>query len=114
MELELNGKVALVTGAKREIGFAIAAELVSEGMHPPLWRDSDRLTQVAYSLGRISNISGHAISADLRQPKAPAEAIAQAVAQFGRLDLVANNAGATKRADFFSHLQTKTGMMDLR
>jgi NAD(P)-dependent dehydrogenase (short-subunit alcohol dehydrogenase family) len=42
------------------------------------------------------------ISADLRDPAAPAEAIAQAVAQFGRLDLLVNNAGATKRADFFS------------
>jgi 3-oxoacyl-[acyl-carrier protein] reductase len=103
MELELNGKVALVTGANRGIGAAIATELAREGMHLCLVaRDSDRLAEVADSLRRIANIPVHVISADLRQPAAPAEAIAQAVAQLGRLDLLVNNAGATKRADFFS------------
>ncbi len=103
MELELSGKVALVTGANRGIGAAIATELAREGMHLCLVaRDSDRLAQVATSLRRSANIPVHVISADLRQPTAPAEAIAQAVTQFGRLDLLVNNAGATKRADFFS------------
>lgn len=103
MELELSGKVALVTGANRGIGAAIATELAREGMHLCLVaRDSDRLAQVAISLRRSANIPVHVISADLRQPTAPAEAIAQAVTQFGRLDLLVNNAGATKRADFFS------------
>jgi NAD(P)-dependent dehydrogenase (short-subunit alcohol dehydrogenase family) len=65
-------------------------------------RDSDRLQHVANSLHRMANVPVHVISADLRQPAAPAQAIAQAVAQFGRLDLLVNNAGATKRADFFT------------
>lgn len=102
MELELNGKVALVTGANRGIGAAIALELAREGMHLCLVaRDSDRLAMVADRLRRVANIPVHVVSADLRDPAAPAEAIAQAVAKFGQLDLLVNNAGATKRADFF-------------
>jgi NAD(P)-dependent dehydrogenase (short-subunit alcohol dehydrogenase family) len=103
MELNLNGKVALVTGANRGIGAAIATELAREGMHVCIVaRDSERLAQVADSLRHIANTQVHVVSADLRDPAAPQQAIAQAVAQFGRLDLLVNNAGATKRADFFT------------
>jgi NAD(P)-dependent dehydrogenase (short-subunit alcohol dehydrogenase family) len=103
MELELNGKVALVTGANRGIGAAIAAELAREGMHLCLVaRDSAKLQEVAESLRIAANIDVQVLSADLRDPAAPQQAIAAAVAHFGRLDLLVNNAGATKRADFFT------------
>lgn len=103
MELELTGKVALVTGANRGIGAAIAAELAREGMHLCLLaRDSEKLEAVADSLRKSANINVQVIAADLRDPAVPEHAIAQAVAQFGRIDLLVNNAGATKRADFFT------------
>jgi 3-oxoacyl-[acyl-carrier protein] reductase len=103
MELNLTGKVALVTGANRGIGAAIATELAREGMHVCIVaRDSERLAQVSDSLRRTANTQAHVVSADLRDPTAPQQAIAEAVAQFGRLDLLVNNAGATKRADFFT------------
>lgn len=102
MELKLDGKVALVTGANRGIGAAIARELASEGMDLCLVaRDSQKLTEVADDLRRATNINVHVVSADLRDPQAPADAVAQTVKQLGRLDLLVNNAGATKRADFF-------------
>lgn len=103
MELELNGKVALVTGANRGIGAAVAAELAREGMHLCLVaRDSAKLRQVADSLMREHTVNVRVVSLDLRDPAAPAQAVAEAVGHFGRLDLLVNNAGATKRADFFS------------
>jgi 3-oxoacyl-[acyl-carrier protein] reductase len=103
MELELNGKIALVTGANRGIGAAIAAELAREGMHLCLVaRDRGKLQEVADSLAKTANINVQVVSADLRDPAAAADAIAAAVGHFGRLDLLVNNAGATKRADFFT------------
>ncbi len=103
MELGLNGKVAVVTGANRGIGAAIATELAREGMHLCLVaRDQEKLRQVADNLRKLANISVCVVSNDLRNPDASPQAIAQAVAQFGRIDLLVNNAGATKRADFFT------------
>lgn len=102
MELELNGKVALVTGANRGIGAAIAGELAREGMHLCLVaHDSGKLQEVADSLMKTANVNVMVFAADLRDDAVPDQAIATAVGHFGRLDLLVNNAGATKRADFF-------------
>jgi 3-oxoacyl-[acyl-carrier protein] reductase len=43
-----------------------------------------------------------AVAADLREPDAPAAMVAAALARYGRLDLLVNNAGATKRGDFLT------------
>lgn len=103
MDLGLNGKVALITGANRGIGAAIALELAKEGVHVCLVaRDLTKLNEVATNLRSIANIRTEVHSADLREPDAAAGAINAATKAFGRLDIVINNAGATKRADFFT------------
>ena len=69
MELELNGKVALVTGANRGIGAAIATELAREGMHLCLVaRDLAKLQEVAQALMKTANINVRVVSADFRHP----------------------------------------------
>ncbi len=103
MELELNGKVALITGASRGIGAAIASELAREGMHVCLVaRDKTKLREVAGNLTNTTQTQVQTLAADLRDPTEPARVVADAIARFGRLDLLVNNAGATKRADFFT------------
>jgi NAD(P)-dependent dehydrogenase (short-subunit alcohol dehydrogenase family) len=104
MDLNLSGKVALVTGASRGIGASIAIELAREGVQVCLAaRDKAKLDEVAGSIAAI-NCSNRTtvIAGDLRAPTAPKAAVDATIATFGRLDIVVNNAGATKRADFFT------------
>src|SRR5262245_36661151 len=99
MDLQLSGKVAIVTGASRGIGRAIAEQLAAEGMRLALAaRSRDQLEALAASLGGDCLVQ----AVDLREPEAPAALVAATVERFGRLDLLVNNAGATKRGDFLS------------
>ena len=103
MELGLSGKTALITGGSRGIGAAIAAELAREGMHVCLVaRDRERLATVAAGLSNTASVRTAVHAADLREPPSAVAAVTTAIAAFGRLDLLVNNAGATRRADFFS------------
>ena len=98
---ELVGKVALITGASRGIGRAIALMLASAGCDVMLTaRDRDALEAVAAevrALGRKAAV--HA--ADLAAGGAPDALVAAVQGVFGRLDILVNNAGATKRGGFF-------------
>jgi 3-oxoacyl-[acyl-carrier protein] reductase len=97
MELGLQDKVAVVTGASRGIGRAIAEALSREGMRLVLAaRSTDLLLEVAAACG------GAALPfpADLRREDAPERLIGFAQEKFGAIDLLVNNAGATRRGDF--------------
>jgi 3-oxoacyl-[acyl-carrier protein] reductase len=97
LDLQLAGKVAIVTGASRGIGRAIAQTLAAEGVRLVLAaRSRDQLDDLAASLAVDCLVS----AVDLRVPEAPEQLVADAVAHFGRLDLLVNNAGATMRGDF--------------
>ena len=103
MELGLNGKVALITGASRGIGAAIAAEFAREGIHVCLVaRDQTKLREVASAITNTASVRTAVHAADLTRPAAATAAVEAAIAAFGRLDILVNNAGATKRADFFA------------
>jgi NADP-dependent 3-hydroxy acid dehydrogenase YdfG len=89
----LDGTVALVTGASSGIGEATAEQLAAEGAFVALVaRRRDRLTDLA---GRIANAGGRAlvIEADATDEEQVRSAVARAVAEFGRLDVVVANAG---------------------
>ncbi|GAB3231320.1 SDR family oxidoreductase [Glycomyces halotolerans] len=86
-----EGGVAIITGASRGIGLAIARRLVSEGASVVITgRDRDTLNEAVASLGHehASGIAGKADDADHR-----AEAVAHALERFGRIDHMVNNAG---------------------
>lgn len=98
---ELDGKIALVTGASRGIGRGIALELAAAGCDVMLTaRDRKALESVAgevTALGRRAAI--HA--ADLAANTEPAALVETLTRAFGRLDILVNNAGATSRGGFF-------------
>src|ERR1039457_4300366 len=101
MNLQLTGKVAIVTGASRGIGRSIAQVLASEGM---------RLVLVARSQGQLNEVASSCQTeslvhvTDLRNPDEPESIITAAIKHFGHIDLLVNNAGATKRGDFMTLL----------
>lgn len=97
MDLQLRGKVAIVTGASKGIGRAIAEVLAAEGMKLVLVARSADLLQ---DLARRLPTEGLIQTVDLRDPAVPAQVVSAAVEKFGGIDLVVNNAGATKRGDF--------------
>ena len=98
----MAGKVALITGASRGIGKGIALELARSGCDLMLTaRDHKALQSVAEevrALGRKANI--HA--ADLRKDSEPAVLVAALKREYGRLDILINNAGGAGRGDFLT------------
>jgi len=102
MDLELKGKVALVTGASEGMGRAIATRLAALGMRvAAVARNQERLAELTQEIDAAGG-ECFAHPADLRQRSAAEAAVSAAVTRFGRLDLLVNNAGATARGDFFS------------
>lgn len=97
MDLLLSNKVAIVSGASRGIGKAISETLSSEGMKVVLVaRSQAELESLAKSLPNDSLVQ----TVDLREPDSANQILAATIEKFGKLDLLVNNAGATKRGDF--------------
>ncbi len=94
--LDLEGKVALVTGAARRIGKAIAQTLHGAGMNIALHcrSSTDEAEQLVASFNRARRGSAQVFQADLMQISAVEALAEQAVAQWGRLDVLVNNASA--------------------
>ena len=88
--MDLKGKVALVTGGSRGIGFAIARGLLARGASVTIaGTDQARLDEAAAELGG----GVLALRADVRDYPAVEAALARTVSQFGGLDVLVNNAG---------------------
>lgn len=95
MSDDLKGKGALVSGASRGIGHAVAAELLSRGANVlitarklgPLEEAAEQLRALGHP-GKVVAVAGNSGDADAR-----AEQVATAVAEFGSLDILINNTG---------------------
>src|SRR6266542_6114047 len=88
MELGLRGKKALVTGASRGIGRAIAGELAAEGADLAVCaRNEQELSTAAEEL-RAAGVSGHARVADVTDPKQVEDFVQASVAALGGIDIL--------------------------
>ena len=86
MDLELSGKVAVVTGASKGIGLAVVRELASEG------------ASVVAGARTVSPLEGiervMPLVVDLAKPDGPARLVTHAIERHGRVDVLVNNVGA--------------------
>ncbi len=89
-------RVALVTGASRGIGRAVADRLAREGRHVVLVSRARAPLDEAVAAIRSRGNSASAISCDVGDPAALTEAIGETVRSLGRLDILVNNAGITR------------------
>jgi 3-oxoacyl-[acyl-carrier protein] reductase len=101
MNLQLDGKVALVTGASRGIGRRIALRLASAGCKVVLTARDKRDLDVVSAEIESAGGKAHSISADLLQEGAAVRLAEQIANEVGRLDILVNNAGAVRRGNFF-------------
>lgn len=102
----------LITGGSRGLGFALARRLVEQGAFVALLaRDEDELNRAKKLLGNDSQVL--LLACDVTRPQALEQAFMQAENQFGRVDILINNAGtisvgpfeSMERADFDAQLE---------
>ena len=94
MDLNLRGKCALVTGASRGLGYAVALGLAKEGARIALnSRDPEKLSAAARTIVEQTNVDVHSLAMDVTDPATPELIIAAAVEVLGGLDLLVTNAG---------------------
>lgn len=90
----LEGKVALVTGAARGIGKAIAEVFVEHGARVAIAdKMFEECKQVAQEINNLSTDSATALNLDVTDPDSVQKAIDATVAAFGELNILVNNAG---------------------
>ena len=95
----LKGKVAIVTGAAQGIGEGIAKAMAKEGANVALWDISDKVNKAAEGIRKSgSKATSYIVNvAEFRQVK---KAVQQLVNEFGRVDILVNNAAIARFALF--------------
>ena len=110
----LKGKTAIVTGGTRGIGFAIVKKYLENGANVAL--AGSRQESVEKALKQLSAYEGRimGIWPDLCDPEAVARDFAAVKERFGRVDILANNAGVSSRTSLYeSTLEEFSKIMDI-
>jgi 3-oxoacyl-[acyl-carrier protein] reductase len=95
MDLGLTGKVAMVSGASRGLGRAMAHALADEGMHVSVCaRTRDALNEAVVELSRAGSAIGFV--GDITKPEDAQKWVDETVARFGGVDVLVNNAGGAR------------------
>lgn len=99
MNLELAGKIAIVTGGSRGLGLASARALAAEGCHLVICaRGRERLEQAAAEIRAAAKdaIQVLPVVADVAAPEGVAAVVDAALSRFGGVDVLVNNVGAAR------------------
>jgi 3-oxoacyl-[acyl-carrier protein] reductase len=102
MDLELKGKVAIVTGGSRGLGRAAATALAGEGAHVVICaRGEEALKSAAADLQTIAASGAQVVPvvSDISSEAGVQKVVDAAIAAFGRLDVLVNNIGLARGAD---------------
>jgi 3-oxoacyl-[acyl-carrier protein] reductase len=113
MDLQLQARTALVTGASRGSGRALALGLAREGAHVALAaRRVNLLQELAQEIARAGGKPPVILEADLVDPETPGRLAAAAKQQLGRVDILVNAAGGTRQIPFEAPVEIwEEGMM---
>jgi 3-oxoacyl-[acyl-carrier protein] reductase len=93
--MDLAGRIAIVTGASRGIGKAIAGRLAARGAHVVAAARGENAKAVADEI-TASGGSGEHVALDVTEPGAAEMAVAGVLQRHGRIDILVNNAGIAK------------------
>src|SRR5215831_5658992 len=104
MDLGLRGKVALVAAASRGLGRAIAFELAREGARVVMCaRTKEPLEASCREIHESTGADVHAVVADVSVREQIAMVASDAMATFGRVDVLVTNAGGPPAGPFEAH-----------
>ena len=113
MEVRLDGKVALVTGGSKGMGFAAAKLLASSGADVAiLARDPGSLSEARRAIQAQAKTRIEAVACDISKEKDVTRAHSEVIKAFGRIDILVNNAG-TAAASVFDAITDDAWQADL-
>lgn len=101
----LKGKVAIVTGGTRGIGFSIVKKYLENGAKVVLWGSRQETVDIALAKLKEENSAWEVtgMTPRLTDAKAVADAVEAVKAQYGRIDILVNNAGISQSTPLYQY-----------